>query len=158
MPAFAVRLATRFSGVGDLMKALAKLRSARRCFVQAFDPAAIVSKRHLLLAYENARLAFAEKMNIAERMEAEVLARAAGTRRIDEAIARVGAKDARNVLMFWDAEGMGLVRELGAKKLKPTFVAEEKEVAKIFGISARMLASYTLEKCVLEKVAMADVE
>jgi len=155
-----VRVSTRFGSVAELMDALAELRAKRSgLFIQAFDGKAVVSERHLLLAYENAKLALAEKRNFAERLEAEMLARAAGTRKIKDAIARIGARDAKNAVVMF--EGIGkteVLGALGAKELKPVFVAEKAEVAKRFGIPARMLSAYPLEKCVLEKVAMADVE
>ncbi len=141
------------------MGALAEIRKARSMlFIQAFDARAIVSERHLMLAYENAKVAFMEKRSFAERMEAEVLARAAGTRKIKDAISRIGVKDAGNVVVMFDCAKGEILAALGAKELKPTYVAGKAEVAGKFGIGEKELAAYPLEKCVLERVAMADVE
>ncbi|VVC03379.1 KEOPS complex subunit Cgi121 [Candidatus Burarchaeum australiense] len=154
-----LRLATRFSSMGELIGALVELRRREKCFAQAFDPAVIISERHLLLAYENSRRAFEEKRNIANCMDGEMMARTGGTRKIKEALAKVGARDLKNVLVCADCGRKAeVLKALGAKELKPTFVADEKEVAKRFGISAKMLKAYTLEQAVLEKVAMADAE
>jgi len=153
-----LRLATRFSSMGELIEALVELRRRQKCFAQAFDPSAIVSERQMLLAYENAKKAFDEKRNIANCMDGEMMARAGGTRKIKEALARVGARNLKNVLVCADCTRGEVLKALGAKELKPTFIGEEKEVAKRFGISTKMMKSYTLEQCVLEKVAMADVE
>ncbi|MDO8340088.1 MAG: KEOPS complex subunit Cgi121 [Candidatus Burarchaeum sp.] len=144
--------------MGELIDALVELRRREKCFAQAFDPSAIISERQLLLAYENAKKAFDERRNIANCMDGEMMARAGGTRKIKEALARVGAKDTANVLICADCSKNEMLNALGEKELKPTFIGEKKEIAKRFGISAKMLKTYPLEQCVLEKVAMADVE
>jgi tRNA threonylcarbamoyladenosine modification (KEOPS) complex Cgi121 subunit len=154
-----VRIASRFASVEQLMDSLAELRARKKCFLQAFDAAAIVSEGQLVLAYENAELAFKEKRKFAEKLEAEVLGRAAGTRKIKEAIGRVGVKDAANVVVMFEGAGKAeVLAGLGAKELKPTFAPDGKEVAKRFGLSGKALAAYHLEKLVLERVAMAGVE
>jgi len=155
-----LRLATRFSSMGELIEALVELRGGEGTghFAQALDPSAIISERQLLLAYENAKKAFEEKRNIANCMNGELLTRAGGTRKIKEALSRVGAKDTKNVLICSNCSKSELLKALGAKELKPTFIGDEKEIAKRFGISAKMLKACTLEQCVLEKVAMADIE
>jgi len=157
MPMLCLRLATRFPSVGDLMEALAGLRRKEGCFAQAFDPRAIVSERHLLVAYENAKRAFGEKRNVARTIEAEVLARAGGTRKIGEAIERVGARDARDVLVLCDCTKGRVLRELGGKERRPAFAPDEKGIARRFGISKGALSACSLEEAVLEKVALADV-
>ncbi|MFA6035804.1 MAG: KEOPS complex subunit Cgi121 [Candidatus Micrarchaeia archaeon] len=155
-----VRAASRFASVEQFMDALAELRKAKRgLFLQAFDAAAIVSEAHLMLAYEAAGLAFKEKRNFAEKLEAEVLGRVAGTRKIKEAIGRVGVKDAGNVVVMFEGVGKEeVLKGLGARELKPVFAADGKEMAKRFGLSTKALAAYPLEKLVLERVAMAGVE
>jgi tRNA threonylcarbamoyladenosine modification (KEOPS) complex Cgi121 subunit len=153
-----LRLATRFSSMGELIEALVELRRRGKCFAQAFDPSMIISERQMLLAYENAKKAFDERRNIANCMDGEMMARAGGTRKIKDAIARVGARDLKNVIVCADCGKKELLAALGAKELKPTVIGEEKEIARRFGISAKMLKACTLEQCVLEKVAMADLE
>ena len=157
MPMLCLRLATRFSSVGNLMDALAKLRARRKCFVQAFDPKAIVSERHLLLAYENARAAFEERRNVARNLETEVLVRAGGTRKISEALERVGVKDAGDVVVMGDCKRRELMGGLGAKEIKPTFEPDEREIVGRFGLSPKVTATYSIEEGVLEMVALADV-
>jgi len=142
-----------------LMDALAKLRAMRKgLFVQAFDGRVIVSGRHLLLAYGNAKAAFEEKSNFAEKLEAEVLGRAAGTRKIKEAIERVGIRDTGNLVLLFDCKKSELEAALGARELRPTFSPDAKEVARRFGLPTKALAAYPLEKLVLERVAMAGAE
>jgi tRNA threonylcarbamoyladenosine modification (KEOPS) complex Cgi121 subunit len=156
------RFASKLGAPEALVKALALLRHGHgqqtNHFAQAFDTGAIVSERHLLLSYENARLAFAEKRNFSSTMELEVLGRAAGTRRINEAIAHAGVKRADDFILLFEGEVKAVEKALNARELKPTFRPDAAEIARKFGIAKESVASEGLEKCVLEAVAMADVE
>jgi len=152
-----LRLATQFASVGDLMEALVELRRKKGCFVQAFDSRAVVSERHLELAYGNAKRAFEEGTNLARGLDAEVLARAGGTRKIEVAIRRVGVRDARDVIVMCDCSKQDVMKALGGKERKPTFKPDRKEVVQRFEIAGKVLSVYSLEQAVLEKVALADV-
>lgn len=153
------RLRSGLSGTEELLKRIAELRASGRVqFAQAFDTSAIVSERHLLLAYENAKLAFSEKRNFSSALELEVLGRAAGTRRINEAISRAGVKSAADFILLFDGNAKHALGALDARELKPTFKPDAAAIAARMGIAKEAIAGEGLEKCVLEAVAMAGVE
>ncbi len=68
--------------------------------VQLFDPGSVVDENHILGAYLNARLSFAEGSNIAKSIGAEMLLFTAMTRQVKDAIELVGARDPNDVLLF----------------------------------------------------------
>lgn len=147
------------SGIHDSNQLMARMRAftdREKAFAQAFDAKAIVSERQLLLAFELAKDAIAEKRNIAKTLEGEVLVRAAATRKIDDAIKRVGAKGGV-FLLLTDAEGKkreGLLKAIGGKKIPLKFAGEK--AAKLYGV--KPTAGYPIESLVLEKMAMLEAE
>ncbi len=68
--------------------------------VQLFDPGRVVDENHVLGAYLNAKLSFAEGSNIAKSISTEMLLFAAMTRQVKAAIERVGARNPDDVLLF----------------------------------------------------------
>jgi len=135
------------------MEALAKARG--KGFAQAFDAECIVGEKQVLLAYEQAEKSFAGKANSTNSLEMEVLVRAAGTTKIDDAIARIGVKDLKNVLVA--AGGKEVAKKLG-EELKPAFAPNNEKVKKVFGLDEKALAGYELEQLVLERVALSALE
>jgi len=147
------------SGIEDtkpLMERMRAFTDREKLFAQAFDPAAIVSERQLLLAYKLAERAFAEKRNIAKSIEAEVLVRAAATRKIGEAIERAGAKNGK-FLLLTDAEGKkleDLLKAVEGKKVAVHFAGEK--AAKVYGV--KKTAGFSTEELILERMAMLEAE
>lgn len=147
------------SGEKDAKKLMDSVRSftdKAGVFAQAFSPRAIISERQLLLAHKLAERAFAEKRNIAKTLEGEALVRAAATRKIGDAIGKVGAKGGEFILLT-DAEGKmleALLKAIGGKKV-PLKLAGEK-AANLYGV--KQVAGYSLEELVLEKMAMLEAE
>lgn len=138
---------------------MARLRAftdREKAFAQAFDAKAIVSERQLLLACKLAKDAIAEKRNIAKTFEGELLVRAAATRKIDDAIRKVGAKGGE-FLLLTDAEGKkleSLLKAIAGKKTTPKFAGEK--AATLYGV--KPTAGYSTEGLVLEKMAMLEAE
>lgn len=148
------------SGLKDAKELVGCLREASGrlgVFAEAFDPGAIVSERQLLLAHLLAQKAFEEKRNIAKAMETEVLLRAAGMGKIEEAIRLVGAKKPSEFLLLTDARGEKLARLLAAvkgRKVKADFGGEG--AARRYGI--KRLGDYSAEDLVLERMALLAAE
>jgi tRNA threonylcarbamoyladenosine modification (KEOPS) complex Cgi121 subunit len=149
-------VSSRIHDAKELMARLRAFTDREKVFAQAFDPCAVASERQLLLAYKLAEGAFAEKRNIAKTMEAEVLVRAAATRKIEEAIARLGAKGG-NFLLLTDAEGKkleALLKAIDGKRRKTAFAGEK--AAKLYGV--KKLPGYSIEELILERMAMLEAE
>jgi len=147
---------SKISDAKGLMARLRAFTDREKVFAQAFSPEAVVSERQLLLAYKLAEDAFAEKRNIARNLETEVLLRAAATRKIGEAIERVGAKGGR-VLILTDARGEKMKRMLRAidgKEIKAKFGGEK--AAGIYGV--KKLKGHSTGDLVLERMAMLGAE
>ncbi len=149
-------VSSRICDAKELMRQLRAFTDREKIFAQAFDPNAVASERQLLLAHKLASDAFAEKRNIAKAMEAEVLVRAAATRKIEEAISRVGAKGG-NFLLLTDADGKkleALLKMIEGKRKKAAFGGAK--AAKLYGV--KKLPGYSIEDLILERMAMLEAE
>lgn len=85
-------------GLDDFLNISKKYKT--KGVVQLFDPGKVVDKNHVLGAYLNAKLSFAEGSNIAKSIGTEMLLFAAMTRQVKAAIERVGARNPDDVLLF----------------------------------------------------------
>jgi len=147
--------------VGELVERLKKASGKLGVFAQAFNPERVVSERHLLHAHALALKAFNEKENYAKTVEIEVLVKAAAETRVNEAIRKVGVKDAGNFLLLTDADGKkleSLLKQVNGRASKPAFKHDIEMAEREFGVSRDMLKNYSLEELVLEAVALSGHE
>jgi len=153
-----VRVKTNFENADELISRIQHVSEANPFIIQAFNPDSIVSENHLIFSARHAFKAFAEGRNIADRIENEILLRTAATRRIDEAIKRVGVKDPKDILLFISGKRIyekGILKQLDAEKIGLKF-GNESEIAKKFGLEKN--ENYSLEDLLLEKIALLELE
>ncbi|VVB66332.1 Uncharacterised protein [Candidatus Gugararchaeum adminiculabundum] len=140
----------------ELLIELRVIRSSLGCLVQAFDPDSISSGLQLQVSLENAKKAFELGENVSDSLENEFLLHAAGTRKFDLAISRVGVKDTSKFLLFCDDEAKlkSIAQKLGAsvRKFSPTLTAAQAQ--KIYGIEKEIFQTLSLEQAVIEKIAL----
>jgi KEOPS complex subunit Cgi121 len=126
--------------------------------MQAFNPDSILSENHIFFSVNHALNAFSEKRNIAKTIGNEILLRVAATRRIDEAIRKVGVKDPKNVLLFISGERIDekeILRQLDAEKVELKF-GNENGIATKFQL--KKAGNYKLEDLLFEKIALLELE
>ncbi len=71
--------------------------------LQLFDPKSVFSIEHLMLAYENATIAFKNHTNRSRSKSTEMLLFASAQRQISEAIRLSGAKEGSRFILFTDS-------------------------------------------------------
>ena len=149
-----VQVRTSFENVGELISRIQYISKTRLLTIQAFNPESILSENHVIFSVRHALKAFSEKKNIAKSIETEILLRVAATRRIEEAIIRVGVKNPKNVILFISGDRIDekeIFRQLDAEKLKVRF-GSENEIADKFQLGEA--GNYKLEDLLLEKIAL----
>ncbi|MCX6778473.1 MAG: KEOPS complex subunit Cgi121 [Candidatus Micrarchaeota archaeon] len=141
--------------VEDALEGARKMaKNTNGASVQLFDPDSIAGENHLKLALKLAEDAFAKKQNYARTLETEMLLKAAGTRKIDEALGRVGAKSPKRfLLVVLGGKADSLAKKLG--KTEKWKGGNAGKLAQLFGIGKRELELYPLEELVLERIALA---
>jgi KEOPS complex subunit Cgi121 len=153
---------TNFKDVEKLLSRMKEVSGRRRAVIQAFDPDMVLSENQLIFSAHHAFKAFAEKRAIAKKIESELLLWAAGTRRIEEAVKKVGVKDAGKVVFLIQKGREGAVlRDLKAEPDETLLrMSREKagRIAHSFGINEDARSCYPLEELVLEKIAMLALE
>jgi len=153
---------TKFEDVEQLLSRIKQVSQRRRAIIQAFDPDMVLSENHLIFSAHHAFKAFAEKRAIAKKVESELLLWAAATRRIDEAVKKVGVKDpAKVVLLIQKGKEKEVLRDLSAEKDEGILKMSKEKTIRIihsFGISERACGCYSLEELLLEKIAMLALE
>jgi len=149
---------TGFKDVEELLSRMKEISERRKAVIQAFDPDMVLSENHLIFSAHHAFKAFAEKRAIAKKLESELLLWAAGTRRIGEAVEKVGVKDpGRVVLLIEKGKERGVLSDLGAEKDEKLLKMSREKSVRIthsFGISENRCGYYPLEELLLEKIAM----
>ena len=156
---------TRFSSSEELVRAIQSASENFEVVIQAFDPEAIISEKHLLLSFFHAFKAFGERANISNSVGNEALLRAAATRKFDVAVKKVGVKDPEKVLLaITTKDGKRVEKilcELKAVKDESVFQnspEKEEKLVKLFEIPSSALEKYSLEELILEKVALAFLD
>ncbi|VVC71617.1 Kinase binding protein CGI-121 [uncultured archaeon] len=147
-------------GPKALVEKLKAAAATEKVFAQAFDPSAIVSERQLASAFLLAKKSFENGGSRSKTLEAEVLAKAAATPRLEEAIPKVGVKSAKEFILFTTAKGKKLERlleEIGATAKKPGFKPDKKKICALYKIDGKLLKDYSLEELVLEQVALSGI-
>ncbi|MCS7117914.1 MAG: KEOPS complex subunit Cgi121 [Thaumarchaeota archaeon] len=81
------------AGVEDPVGALADLRPEGDVWVQLYNPDAVASERHIVLAFMCAIDSFLSGTNRAKRVEVEVLRYLACSTQIEEALRRAGVRE-----------------------------------------------------------------
>ncbi|RLG20314.1 hypothetical protein DRN67_00200, partial [Candidatus Micrarchaeota archaeon] len=66
-------------------------------------------------------------------------------------------RNAKDVMVLCDCSKRELLKELGANELKPKIIFDRKEAVKRFGLTKKVLANYSFEEAVLERVALVDL-
>ena len=85
--------------VGELVEKARKV-AGRWHALQLFSVDAVMSREHLLWAYANALNAEKEKLEIAATLSLEVLLFAAMSKQISDSIAKAGAKEGQDIVVF----------------------------------------------------------
>ncbi|MFH1470785.1 MAG: KEOPS complex subunit Cgi121 [Candidatus Micrarchaeota archaeon] len=148
---------TKEKSTKELFEKLVTLSKKHSLILQAFDPDSIVSPRHLAYTFELASRSFQSKTNVARSFETELLLRAAGTEKIDEAIERVGVKSPSQILLFSNLQIPGsLLKGFGEEdsSLLKLTTEKKKKIARLFKIKEKELGLYPLEELVLERLAI----
>jgi tRNA threonylcarbamoyladenosine modification (KEOPS) complex Cgi121 subunit len=138
-----------------ILVAKAKALSKKNAVVQLFNPDSIISRKHLMGAYENARITFSAKENISKSMAMEMLLFAAMTRQIGDAVERVGIKSPRHFVIFSNSqkayfEFKGLLET--AAEFKPT-ASQSRVAARRWGFKE----SKDLDSELLQKIALSRI-
>jgi len=152
---------TKFKDVEELLSRMKQVSERRRAVIQAFDPDMVLSENHLIFSTHHAFKAFAEKRAIAKKIESELLLWAAGTRRIGEAVKKVGVKDAGKVVFLVQKGKEEALKDLGAEPDEKLMRMSREKASRIvhsFGISEAAYECYPLEELLLEKIAMLRLE
>lgn len=137
----------------DVLKAASKCKGT----VQLLEPSMVISRKHLLGAYLNARLSFKEHTNIAKSMAMEMLLFASMRKQIKDAIPVIGAKDPQNFVAFADnTKSFNHIATLltDIREFKPA-TTESIKTAKNYSIDARNAKE--LDTLVLQKMAVARI-
>jgi KEOPS complex subunit Cgi121 len=153
---------TKFEDVEQLLSRIKEISQKRRAIIQAFDPDMVLSENHLIFSAHHAFKAFAEKRAIAKKLESELLLWAAGTRRIGEAVKKVGVKDAGKVVFLIqkgkEKEVLGDLKAEPDEKVLRMSREKASRIMNSFGISEAACGCYPLEELLLEKIAMLRLE
>lgn len=162
MPLFVFETSTGFSSSAELMAQL-KAAAGLRVIAQAFDPHLVLSANHLLFAYLGAFKAFERRRSVAKTLQNELLLRAAATRKVSDAIRMIGVKEPAHVALLVAGsrrDALRLLKLLGANPLplQPASAQKRESIARAFGIDTRLLARYSLEDMLIEKMALLDLE
>ncbi len=97
-----IRFASSELDLKDIIQKMS--RSVRPGTAQIFDPSYIMSELQLSSAYLNAEVSFNDKTNISKSKGMEMLLLVAMTGKIDEAIAKAGAKTNNRFVLFCDSK------------------------------------------------------
>jgi len=153
---------TKFEDVEELLSRMKEVSERRKAVIQAFDPDMVLSENHLIFSAHHAFKAFAEGKAIAKKLESELLLWAAATRRIEEAVKKVGVKDAGKVVfLIQKGKENKVTRDLGAEPDEKLLKMSREKASRIthsFGINKKACECYPLEELLLEKIAMLALE
>lgn len=153
---------TKFQDVEALLSKMREVSERRKAVIQAFDPDMVLSENHLIFSAHHAFKAFAEGRGFAKKLESELLLWAAATRRIEEAVKKVGVKDAgRVVFLIERGKERGVLRDLEAERDDGVLKMSKEKMQRVlhsFSINERACECYSLEELLLEKIAMLALE
>ncbi|MEM3555169.1 MAG: KEOPS complex subunit Cgi121 [Candidatus Micrarchaeia archaeon] len=152
---------TKFQDVEALLSRMREVSKRRKAVIQAFDPDMVLSENHLIFSAQHAFNAFAERKAVAKKIESELLLWAGATRRIEEAVKRVGVKDPKKVVFLIERGKEGVLEELEAERDDSVLKMSKEKVSRIihtFKINERACECYSLEELLLEKIAMQALE
>jgi len=152
---------TKFKDVEELLSRMKEVSERRKAVIQAFDPDMVLSENHLIFSAHHAFKAFAEKRAIAKKLESELLLWAAATRRIGEAVDKVGVKDPGRVVFLIEKGKEQVLGDLNAEEDAKLLRMSREKASRIthsFGISENKCGCYSLEELLLEKIAMLALE
>ncbi|MEM4389964.1 MAG: KEOPS complex subunit Cgi121 [Candidatus Micrarchaeia archaeon] len=160
MKAIAVGASTRFASAEELIGKLREVSKARHVVLQAFNPDAVLSPRHIVFSFFQAFKAFETGRSFSRSLANEWLLRAAATRSMEEAIRKIGVIDPTRIVLGIAAKrpnAKSILAALGAEKSvfpKPT-PKKISRIEKLFGVRA---AACPLEELLLEKIALLELE
>jgi KEOPS complex subunit Cgi121 len=152
---------TKFQDVEALLSKMREVSRRRKAVIQAFDPDMVLSENHLIFSAQHAFNAFAGGKGVARKLESELLLWAAATRRIEEAVKRVGVKDPKKVVFLVERGKEKALKELGAERDESILKMSKEKMSRIihtFKINERACECYSLEELLLEKIAMQALE
>ena len=152
---------TKFKDVEELLSRMKEVSERRKAVIQAFDPDMVLSENHLIFSAHHAFKAFADKRAIAKKLESELLLWAAATRRIGEAVDKVGVKDPERVVFLIEKGKEQVLGDLDAEEDAKLLRMSREKASRIthsFGISENTCGCYSLEELLLEKIAMLALE
>lgn len=152
---------TNHSSIDELLSIIRAISREQKVLIQAFDPNSILCKEHLLFSFFQAFKACEGRKNIAKNLENEFLLRTAATRKISEAIKKVGVKTPKQVLLATNTRNKNKVKKI-LEKLKARKInlapPTEKKIAKLFELNENALKNYSAKQLLLEKIALLGLE
>ena len=148
-------------GIEELLQRLRAFAQGRGGDAQILDATAVFGKPHLESAYEHAVRARERGASVADSLSVEFLRYAAGERRIDRAIALLGAKRGSPlaVALFGGVRVADVVRSCGLIRDDRVLSPNGKSLRRL-GITAReegTMPRARVNELVLERVALADL-
>lgn len=178
-----IQIETSCKTTDELLNKARDASREQKTVIQAFDPDAVLSKKHLQYSFSQAFKACEKGTNIAKNLENEFLLRTAATRRISEAITRAGTKNPKKTLLAIITEEKNthasktkqnsetqnlktpkrqnqiseILERLEAKKTK-WIPPSEKTIAKRYQLNEKALENYTVEQLLIEKIALIEIE
>jgi len=152
---------TEFASPEELLSELKRVSKARRTVLQAFNPDAVLSGRHILFSFFQAYKAFEEGRAISRSLANEWLLRAAATRSMEEAIRVLGVRGCGRVVLGIAGKNQrakSILAELGAKPVPLPALTREKaaNIERLFGVRATPF--HSLEEMLSEKIALVELE
>lgn len=147
--------------IEDTLRQLQTFARQRNGDAQLLDASAVFGEDHLRSAYDHAVRARQRGTAIASSLSMEFLRYAAGERRIDRAIERIGAKagSPMAIVLFGNVPPTGAAKACGLARDDRVLSSGGKSLLR-FGITARekkALPRGMAVELVLERVALADL-
>jgi tRNA threonylcarbamoyladenosine modification (KEOPS) complex Cgi121 subunit len=140
----------------ELLSVIGSINS-NRGFIQVFDPKSTINKTHLIGAYVNSVLAFADKANKTKSIAMEMLLFAAMTDQIDKAVSIIGAKKESDIIVFSNNKssfGRLANHLIKQSEFRPD-ATHIRSCARLFGIKS----TYdNIDSLVLQRIALSRME
>jgi tRNA threonylcarbamoyladenosine modification (KEOPS) complex Cgi121 subunit len=156
--------------VNEVLDHLREIAKKHGIVAQAFDACVVAGVRHLVHAARLATLAQEDKRGFANSLEVELICWTSAERQIGRAIKKIGLKSGKRKLAFvaiGDShakvkKALGEVfLSLGLKpapKVLDLSREKEKKIREIFSISPRELGVIPLEKLVIERISLLELQ
>lgn len=151
-------LITKPNDPKELFKKVEDYREKRSLFIQLFDPRFVISKDHLMWAYNKAKKEISRGSNRADNIEIETLLWASGERQIKDAISKIGiSKENEKAVIMIDEDPSNFLEYMGWNR-DDSVLEFSKEKLKNHGISDKEIESTDKpQDLIFEKMATSMI-